>query len=232
MKGNYKKNTKSKIQNKNQRKYNRIKRIINNRFKIVQYPNMTKPSSFGPGTYTFAASKLVSGSFENQVHINAYTHILANSPEFDRVHTDFKYIKITGLSITFYSRNLPASTNMTPCFLAVNFDGDPVENLRLQDNVKRVPAYLPYDKIFKFYIPNINCQYGGSLNNWRSITDLSGYDDIYIQIHAPDNTSSWYLKIDLIIVLKGPTNAVAKSELKTDEITSSNQGSIKINNEN
>jgi len=205
---NHKQTNKQQRNKQQKRKYYYKRRY--NRFRIATYPISTKPATFGPGTYYFAASKLLSGSFENQILIRMYTNILIDSPEFGRVISDFKYIKCTGLSLTFYARNLPVSTNMTPAFFIVNFDGDPTENLRLQDNVKRVSAYLTNDRVFKYKIPNINCQYGGSLNNFRSITDLSGYDDIIIQIHAPDNTSNWYVKIDVFLMLKGPTNAATK----------------------
>jgi hypothetical protein len=176
-----------------------------NRFDLVRYNTMTRPSTFGPGTYEIAVTKIFRGTLENEVTIGMYTDVLAVNPEFARVEKDFKYFKILGVVVTFEPRNYPVSTNQSPAYMILNYDGARTKNLRLQDSTKVIPTYFVKVKQFKFRIPKINT-YGGVLNGWYNSSDLGYVSDLMLQIHAPNNTSEWTFKVDVIIVLKGPTS--------------------------
>jgi hypothetical protein len=122
---------------------------------------------------------------------------------------------------------LPVEGNQTPLYFILNYDGLITENFRLQDSTKIVPAYLNKEKIFKYKIPFIN---GNSfiLNAWTTPSDFSQYDDLLLQCHAPDNTTTWYFRIDLILVCRGPTSAIENKILsinsKPDEVKEQNEG--------
>lgn len=185
-------------------------------FTTQRYHLNEKPSTYGPGSYIFNATKLVNGPLNTQVTLNGYYDILYENPELERIQGDFKYFKYLGITITFYSRNIISENNQTPCYFLVNYDGLPTENLRLQDNVKIVPAYHIKNKIFKFKIPTILAG-NGTLNAWVTKNELNNISQILFQFHAPDNTTSWYFRIDIRMVCRGPTNVTELKEIKVNQ---------------
>jgi len=176
----------------------------------------TRPSTFGPGSYFISITKLVSGSLSTEVVIRIYEDVLLNNLEFERVKDDFKYFKLKGVAVTFHPRNLPIANNQKPAYMILNYDGRLTNSLRLQDSTKIIPAYLPTFKVYKFNIPSIN-SVAGVLNRWTNASDVDTWRDLKLQIHAPDNTSDWNFKVDVLINLRGPT--VVDSKNKTQEIT-------------
>lgn len=185
-------------------------------FTTQRYHFSVKPSTYGPGSYVFNATKLVKGSLATQVTLNGYYDILYENPELERIRGDFKYFKYLGITVTFYSRNLHDENNQTPCYFLVNYDGLPTENLRLQDNVKVVPAFHVKNKIFKFKIPTLLAG-NGTLNAWVTSNELNNISQVLFQFHAPDNTTSWYFRIDIRMVCRGPTNVAEVKEIKTED---------------
>lgn len=199
----------------NRRKGRRSRRP--RQFLISKFPNTTRPTIFGPGRYRMAVTKLFNGSLSSELLIKLHTDILYNNPELLRILDDFKYVKLKGVCITFYARNLQTSTgNATPCYLLVNFDGERTENVRLQDNVKVIPPFLIRNKIFKYRIPCMNAG-GGVLNKWYSTQDLFYYNFVAIQIHAPENTTNWIIRFDAVLCFRGPTNLTAKQYIGVTE---------------
>lgn len=193
------------------------RRRRNKVFRIATYQSSTKPSTYGPGSYRLNVTKLVSGQLNTQVTLNGYHDIIYQNPELGRIKSDFKYFKYRGITITFYPRNIQGENNETPCYFLVNYDGLPTENLRLQDNVKLVPAFHIKQKIYKFKIPNILAQ-SGTLNAWLTENELNNFAQVLFQFHAPDNTTSWYFRIDINMVCRGPTNVTEIKEIKLNEL--------------
>lgn len=213
--------------NRNRNRNKNINRLRNRdyrKFHIANFPYSVRPSSFGPGTYRLAVTKTNSGLLDPQVTQKLYTIYLSDNPELQRIQDDFKYFKLVGITISFFQRNLPTEGNLYPAYLTINWDELPTENLRLQDNTKIVPSYLPRNKVFKYTIPNINVN-GGMLNKWKPIQDLYTLDTVMFQFYAPSNTTSWVFKVDIILVFKGPTAANSNSnkvdiQLNKDLVTS------------
>jgi len=200
--------------NKMRNKRRNINRRKNNirRFHLSRYPNSQKPATFGPGNYFIAASKFYNGRIDSQITFNLATDIIQNNPELDRVRSEFKYMKLCGITITFYPRNIFESNNSEPAFFLINWDGATTENIRLQDNTKTVPSFLTRTKIFKFNIPRYNT-YGGMLNGWFGTSELTGFQFILFQFFSASNTTKWMFKVDAMIHFKGPTNVTAKQEI-------------------
>jgi hypothetical protein len=166
--------------------------------------------------YHLSVTKLVSGSLNTEIALRVSDDILANNIEYERVKNDFKYIKLQGIVVTFFSRNLPVQTNQKPAYLAINYDGDLTKNIRLQDSTKIIPAFMSRAKRFKFNIPRISV-YSSVLCDWLSVQDGTlAYNGIVLQLHAPGNTTDWDFKIDAIITLRGPTYA---DESKISDMT-------------
>jgi hypothetical protein len=198
----------------------RQRRYNNGRFNIVNYNARTRPSTFGPGSYFISITKLVSGSLSTEVVIRIWEDVLLNNVEFERVQDDFKYFKLRGIAVTFHPRNLPIAANQKPAYMILNYDGKTTTNMRLQDSAKIIPAYLPNFKIFKFNIPKIN-SVAGVMNSWTNKSDLDTWRDLKLQIHAPDNTTDWNFKVDVLLNMRGPTVAENKSRtqvITTDEL--------------
>lgn len=198
MKKNKTNNNKFKNNNKRKRKINKLN---NQRFHITRYPFLTKPTSYGPGTYLLAVTKTNSGVLDPQVIQQLYTTYMINNPELERVNKDFKYVKLLGITISFFQRNLPSEGNLYPAYLTVNFDGNETQNLRLQDNTKIVSPFIPRLKQYKFYPPSIAMD-GVMLNKWIPVFNLGNYDSILLQIFAPSNTTSWIWKVDISLLFK------------------------------
>lgn len=184
-------------------------------FRINRFQQTTKPATYGPGFYRFCVTKLISGSFQSQVHFLGYTDIMQDNPELGRIRNDFKYFKLENISVTFSARNYPIEDNQTPCYFLMNYDGYTTPNLRLQDNVKVIPAYLQKDKMYKYLIPDIHAT-TMLMSAWCTVSDFGNYDEIVLQFHAPDNTTSWYVRVDFNIICRGPTSSSAK-EIKINE---------------
>jgi len=218
----------NKKKNKQKSKTNN-KRFKYNNFRINRYQQMTRPSTYGPGSYRFCVTKLISGSLESQVFFLGYLDILKDNPELERVSKDFKYFKLLNISVTFYPRNYPVESNQTPCYFLVNYDGYTTPNLRLQDNVKVIPPFLTRNKMFKYKIPSIH---GTTmlLNAWCTISDFGNFDEILLQFHAPGNSTGWYIRVDFNIICRGPTSEVTSKEIKIENIKENNKGEkLKIN---
>lgn len=184
---------------------------------VVDYPFSTRFSTFGPGTYALRVTKLFTGRLDVQQEINVYNDILATNPELGRVSNDFKYFKVNGIFVTFSARNISDVGNLTPAYMMFNLDGQVTENVRLQDNVKTIPPLLLKDKTFKFKLPKLNV-YGGLLSEWFKFENLSAFADLVFQLYAPSNTSNWYIRFDIAITLKGPTNISAKEVVNFEDL--------------
>jgi hypothetical protein len=100
--------------------------------------------------------------------------------------------------------------------MIMNYDGKLTNNLRLQDSAKVIPAYLPRGKVYKFNIPAIN-SVAGVMDKWTNKSDLATWRDLILQLHAPDNTTDWNFRVDVLIIMRGPT--VTESSSKIGEIT-------------
>jgi len=198
--------------NNNKKKNNRRK----DKFKLVTYNNRTQPSTFGPGSYYISITKLVSGTLNAETQIRIWNDVLDNNVEFERVKDDFKYFKMNGVAVTFHPRNLPITGNQKPLYMIMNYDGKLTNNLRLQDSAKVIPSYLPRRKVYKFNIPSIN-SVAGVMDKWTNKSDLATWRDLILQLHAPDNTTDWNFRVDVLIIMRGPT--VAESTSKISEIT-------------
>lgn len=185
------------------------------KFNIARYNQKTKPSTFGPGSYRVSLTKFFRGSLENQVSITLYSEVIVANPEYDRIKNDFKYIRIEGIAITFLPRNLPLATNQTPAYMILNYDGTTTKNVRLQDSAKVIPAFLTKPKMYKYNIPKMN-SFAGIMNGWYNVGDIAYLSDLMLQVHAPNNTTEWYFKIDVIITMRGPTNE--EDENKNQEV--------------
>jgi len=214
-------NNKNQTKRKKQKRKNKLKvRYRRNKFAIAKYNQRTRPSTYGPGYYRISVTKLFRGSLESQVNIVLYSEVISINPEFERVKNDFKYIKLEGIAVTFSPRNLPLANNQTPAYMILNYDGITTKNIRLQDSAKVIPAFLTRYKIYKFNIPKIN-SFAGIMNGWYNIGDIAYLSDLLLQIHAPNNTSEWNFKIDVIITLRGPTNEedeVKEIETRTEDV--------------
>lgn len=210
--------------NRNNNKTNKYKR--KNKFKLVSYNNRTQPSTFGPGSYYISVTKLVSGTLNTETEIRIWNDVLDNNVEFERVKDDFKYFKMNGVAVTFHPRNLPISGNQKPLYMIMNYDGQLTKNLRLQDSAKVIPAYLPRSKVYKFNIPAIN-SVAGVMNKWTNKSDLATWRDLILQLHAPDNTTEWNFRVDVLITMRGPT--VTESSNRISEITTEELRSRKVN---
>jgi hypothetical protein len=195
----------------------------------------TRPSTFGPGKYRVSLTKLFRGSLEEQVNITLYSEVIAQNPEFLRVKNDFKYVKFEGVAVTFEPRNLPTSANQTPAFMIMNYDGTTTKNIRLQDSAKIIPAYLTKSRMFKFNVPKMN-SYAGIINGWFNMGDVGYISDIMLQIHAPNNTTEWFFKIDVIMLFRGPTNENDQEpelqETKLDDVRKRWKEKLKVGNLN
>jgi len=200
-------NNNNKRHNIKNHKKNYRRKPNHRKFNIANYNTRTRPSTFGPGMYFLSVTKLVSGSLNTEVAIRVSDDVLANNIEFERVKGDFKYMKLQGLVVTFFPRNMPIQANQKPAYMAINYDGELTKNIRLQDSTKIIPAFMSRAKKFKFNIPRISV-YSSVLCDWLSIYDGTlAYNGIIIQIHAPGNNTDWDFKVDTIITLRGPTYA-------------------------
>jgi len=157
----------------------------------IMYPYKNKTKTFGKGKMITAMTKIVVGNFGTQTVVQLSE--IAFSMEFQSLKSNFLYFKTLGVGLTFMPQNKDITENL---YFMINWDGEPLANFRINDNVNIVPPYIIKPKTFYFKVPRL-IDYSGVMNFFRQTSDLTFLPTL--QLSCPDNTIDWSIRVDIIM---------------------------------
>jgi len=157
----------------------------------IMYPYKTKTKTFGKGKMITAMTKIVVGNFGTQTVVQLSE--IAFSMEYLSLKSNFLYYKILGIGLTFMPQNKDITENL---YFMINWDGEPLANFRINDNVNVVPPYIIKPKTFYFKVPRL-IDYSGVMNFFRQTSEMVLLSTL--QLSCPDNTIDWSIRVDVIM---------------------------------
>jgi len=183
-------NNRRKKNNKRWKKNNIKGGLVNFLRNYISYPYKTKTKTFGKGKMITAMTKIVVGNFGTQTVVQLSE--IAFSMEFLSLKSNFLYFKILGIGLTFMPQNKDITENL---YFMINWDGEPLSNFRINDNVNIVPPYIVKPKTFYFKIPRL-IDFSGVMGFFRQTSDMTFLPTL--QLSCPDNTIDWSIRVDII----------------------------------
>jgi len=188
--GKYNKNKNRKYNNKKKKNYFRGG-LVNFLRNYIMYPYKNKTKTFGKGKMITAMTKIVVGNFGTQTVVQLSE--IAFSMEYLSLKSNFLYYKILGIGLTFMPQNKDITENL---YFMINWDGEPLANFRINDNVNVVPPYIIKPKTFYFKVPRL-IDYSGVMNFFRQTSEMVLLSTL--QLSCPDNTIDWSIRVDVIM---------------------------------
>jgi len=184
-------NNKKKKNNFKRRKNNNRGGLVGFLRNYIMYPYKTKTKTFGKGKMITAMTKIVVGNFGTQTVVQLSE--IAFSMEYLSLKSNFLYYKILGIGLTFMPQNKDITENL---YFMINWDGEPLANFRINDNVNVVPPYIIKPKTFYFKVPRL-IDYSGVMNFFRQTSEMVLLSTL--QLSCPDNTIDWSIRVDVIM---------------------------------
>jgi len=184
-------NNKKKKNNFKRRKNNNKGGLVGFLRNYIMYPYKTKTKTFGKGKMITAMTKIVVGNFGTQTVVQLSE--IAFSMEYLSLKSNFLYYKILGIGLTFMPQNKDITENL---YFMINWDGEPLANFRINDNVNVVPPYIIKPKTFYFKVPRL-IDYSGVMNFFRQTSEMVLLSTL--QLSCPENTIDWSIRVDVVM---------------------------------
>lgn len=125
--------------------------------------------------------------------------VILYSKEFIDRETLWNYFKVQQIIVTVYPNNL--NTSVEPCYMHFNWGSSSPTNIRLNDNVKVIPAYRTRFYTYTYKVPDVE-EDGFSFNKYHPVDNAQLYPGS-ISFYSPNNTDSWNIRIDIYVKFKG-----------------------------
>jgi len=187
---------------------------INNKFygtPSLKFNYNVGTSTFGPGSRFVNISSTVNLDCSSEQLVNMFSGCIDGKTEWVSVSNNFKYFKVIKLNITFLPRQIFVTDSLAPLYLLVNYDGARTPHIRVQDNVKIIPNNFFKYRTYSYKMANVNAFKRG----WYTSQEMENFNNVLIQLFAPDNNKKFYIRFDVSMVCRGPTSPSENTIVRT-----------------
>jgi len=162
-------------------------------------------TSLGRQFRTSLVTKLIVGPLNTPTTIQI-DDLIMTTEEWLEIHNLWKYVKVQGFTITVEPNNL--NTSSRPLYMRLNFGYGTISHIRLNDDVKVIPAYRTRFFQYHWRVPELN----SGLGLMNKFTDTSTFQmPGNLQLYSPENTDTWHLRVDVKLKFRG---AILQPETK------------------